>query len=71
MDEIVNLIVEHNCLTDEIIEREATEQELAQRAADDAAHAAAKAEAEAKEAARQALLDRLGITADEARLLLG
>jgi hypothetical protein len=32
---------------------------------------AAIAEAEAKEAARQALLDKLGITADEAKLLLG
>jgi hypothetical protein len=30
-----------------------------------------QAEATAKEAARQALLDKLGITADEARLLLG
>jgi hypothetical protein len=29
-----------------------------------------QAEATAKEAARQALLDKLGITADEARLLL-
>jgi hypothetical protein len=28
-------------------------------------------EAEVKEAARQALLDKLGITADEAKLLLG
>ena len=32
---------------------------------------ALKAEAEAKEAARQAILDRLGLTADEAKLLLG
>jgi hypothetical protein len=32
---------------------------------------AAIAEAEAAEAARQALLDKLGITADEAKLLLG
>jgi hypothetical protein len=30
-----------------------------------------KAEAEAKEVARQAILDRLGLTADEAKLLLG
>jgi hypothetical protein len=30
-----------------------------------------KAEAEAKEAARQEILDRLGLTADEAKLLLG
>ena len=47
-------------------------------AAMEAAIAAAEAEAErvtaelaAKEAARQALLDKLGITADEAKLLLG
>jgi hypothetical protein len=33
--------------------------------------AAEAAEAAAKEAARQALLDKLGITADEAKLLLG
>jgi len=33
--------------------------------------AAAKAEAEAKAAARQAIFDRLGITADEAAILLG
>lgn len=33
--------------------------------------AAAEAEATAKAAARTALLDRLGITADEAALLLG
>ena len=30
-----------------------------------------KAESEAKEAARQAIFDRLGLTADEAKLLLG
>lgn len=30
-----------------------------------------QAEAEAKEAQRQAILDRLGITADEAKLILG
>lgn len=39
-------------------------------AADKAAAEAAAAEAAAKEAARQALLDKLGITADEAKLLL-
>ena len=33
--------------------------------------AAQQAEAEAKAAAREALFDRLGITADEAALLLG
>jgi hypothetical protein len=35
------------------------------------AELAVKAETKAKEAARQALLDKLGITADEAKLLLG
>jgi hypothetical protein len=61
----------HNVETGEIIEREMNREELAQREADKAkaeAQALAKAEAEAK---RQALLDKLGITADEARLLLG
>ena len=33
--------------------------------------AAQKAEAEAKEAQRQAILDRLGITSEEAKILLG
>lgn len=32
---------------------------------------AEKAEAEVKAAARQAILDRLGLTADEAKLILG
>lgn len=35
------------------------------------AYATYKIEAEAKEAQRQAILDRLGLTADEAKLILG
>lgn len=65
------IILEHNVETGEVIEREATAAELAQAAKDKAAAEARAAEAEAKEATRQALLDRLGITADEAKLLLG
>ena len=61
--------------TGEVIERDFTKAELEQRKKDqqeDAAAAAAKqAAAETKAAARQAILDRLGLTADEARLLLG
>jgi hypothetical protein len=54
-----------------IIEREMTAAELAEaEAAKAATEAALVAEAE-REAARQALLDKLGITADEAKLLLG
>ena len=64
-----------NCETGEVIERELNDEELAQQAIDEANAQAAKlasqAEAEAKEAARQAILDRLGLTADEAKLLLG
>jgi hypothetical protein len=61
----------HNVETDEIIDREMTAAELKIAEADQAAQAAAKAEAEAKETQRQAILDRLGLTADEAKLLLG
>ena len=64
-------ILEHNIQTGEVIERDMNAEELAKWEADKAkaeAEAAAKAEAEAK---RQALLAKLGITADEAKLLLG
>jgi hypothetical protein len=61
----------HNLETDEIIDREMTAAEYKVYQADQAAQAIQQAEAEAKEAARQAILDRLGLTADEAKLLLG
>jgi hypothetical protein len=60
-----------NCETGEEIVRDATPEEIAQKEIDAANEAARKAEAEAKAAEKQALLDRLGITADEAKLLLG
>ena len=55
----------------EFVTREMNDDEFAQFELDQAKLAAEKAEAEAKEAARQAILDRLGLTADEAKLLLG
>jgi hypothetical protein len=61
----------HNIETDEIIEREMTDAEFAKYEADKAEYAIEQAEAEAKESARQALLTKLGITAEEAQLLLG
>ena len=61
----------HNVETNEVIDREMNDTEFAQYEADKAAELAAQAEIEAKEAARQAILDRLGLTADEAKLLLG
>lgn len=64
---------EFNIITGEeiITEREETSQEKAQREAFEAAQAARQAEEAAKAAARQALLNKLGITEEEARLLLG
>jgi len=65
------MIIEHNVTTGEITEREATAEELAQFAAD-AAKAQEEAEAQAQKASdKAALLEKLGITEDEARLLLG
>ena len=60
----------HNTETDEIIDREMNDAEFAQYEKDQAQSAARQAEAEAKAQAKAELLERLGITADEARLLL-
>jgi len=66
--------IEVNCETGEVTERPLTTEELAQREAVAEAIAAAQAEAEVKAAAdaeaKAALLTKLGITADEAKLLL-
>ena len=65
------IVIIHNVETNEIVEREMNDKELAIWEADKEAAATqdeVKAEAEAK---RQALLDKLGITEEEARLLLG
>jgi hypothetical protein len=61
----------HNIETDEIIDREMNDAEFAKYEADQAQQAIVKAEAEARETQRQVILDRLGLTADEAKLLLG
>ena len=61
----------HNVLTGEIITRDFNAAELAQAKLD---QAQAKLDAQAlatKQAARQAVLDKLGLTADEAAALLG
>jgi hypothetical protein len=61
----------HDISTNEIIDREMTDLEFAQYDADQAALANRLAEMQAKESERQAILDRLGLTADEAKLILG
>jgi hypothetical protein len=61
----------HNTETDEVIDREMTVAEFKIYEADKAAQAAALAEAEAKETTKAAILDRLGLTADELKTILG
>lgn len=61
----------HNVETDEVIDREMNDAEFEQYEANQAIAQAAQAEATAKAQAKDALLDRLGITADEAAILLG
>ena len=60
----------HDLATDEVIDREMNDAEFAQYEADQAAAAAQAAVEEAKAAEKEALLAKLGITADEAKLLL-
>ena len=67
--------IEHDAITGEVKEIELSAAEIKQlekqyaqaKAKDDAE----KAEAEAKVAEKQAIADRLGLTADELKLLLG
>jgi hypothetical protein len=61
----------HNIETNEIIDREMNDEEFAQYEIDKANYEAKQAEAEAKATQKAALLERLGITEAEARLLLG
>jgi hypothetical protein len=60
-----------NCETGEIVERELNKAEKDQQKIDEAAEIARKAEAEAKETAKAEILDRLGLTADELKTILG
>lgn len=60
----------HNISTDEVIDREMNDEEFAQYQTDQTAQAVAQAEAGAKATARQALLAQLGITEEQAKLLL-
>jgi hypothetical protein len=61
----------HDLSNDEVIDREMNDEEFAQYEADQIAIAAKAAADAAKAAEKAALLERLGITADEAKLLLG
>lgn len=60
----------HDVETGEVIEREMNDVELAQWQADQAKALQEKTEKETKAAEKAAVLERLGISADEAALLL-
>lgn len=61
----------HNLETNEIIDREMNDEEFAVFQAEQEANAQAEAKAKAQSEAKAALLERLGITEEEAKLLLG
>ena len=67
--------IEVNCATGEVVERELTDLEIEQREADAATFLEQKAEDERaaaeKAALRDAVLTKLGLTADEVAALLG
>jgi hypothetical protein len=67
----MNEITVYDCATGETITREMTDAELSNLENVQTGASQEKAEAEAKAAQKAALLERLGITEDEERLLLG
>jgi hypothetical protein len=60
----------HDISNDELIDREMTDEEYALFLADQELQLVEKAKIEKAEADKAALLEKLGITADEAKLLL-
>lgn len=65
------MVREHNTETNEIIDREMTDAEYTSYQEGQAAQIAIKSEVKAKEVQRQAILNRLGLTSEEAKILLG
>jgi hypothetical protein len=61
----------HDSQTNEVIDRQMNDDEFAQYELNQTEQSAKQAEAEAKAIAKAAILDRLGLTADEAKLILG
>lgn len=61
----------HDLETNEIIDREMTDEEFQRHEANQVIEVAKQNEIKLRDAQKQAILDRLGLTADEAKLLLG
>jgi hypothetical protein len=64
------IVIIHNAETNEVVEREMTSAEFSVYEADQAAQLVKQAEAEAKATAKAELLEQLGITEEQAKLLL-
>jgi hypothetical protein len=64
-----------NCETGEVVERELNKAEKDQQKSDEVliaeAHAKAEAKAQAEAEAKKVILDRIGLTADELKTILG
>jgi hypothetical protein len=60
----------HDIATNQVVDREMTDDEFSQYQASQAASAEREAEFKSKEIAKASLLNKLGITAEEAALLL-
>ena len=65
------MVREHNLETGEVIDREMTNEEYEKHLANIKANEESEANLQAQAAAKAALLERLGITEEEAKLLLG
>jgi len=61
----------HDAQTDQIVDREMTTVEFKQYEKDQKETLNRKAEADAKALAKQVILDRIGLTADELKTILG
>jgi hypothetical protein len=61
----------HDLELNEVIDRQMNDDEFAQYQTDKANADASKIEADAKETAKAAILDRIGLTADELKMILG
>jgi inosine/xanthosine triphosphate pyrophosphatase family protein len=68
---MANKITAHNIETGEVVVRDLTKSEIDQVKIDKAEEATLKASAEAKATAKAAILDRIGLTADELKTILG
>lgn len=64
-------VLEIDCITNTVIEREQTTAEKTQAVKDKTEAEAQTQAVKAKTAARQAVLDKLGLTSDEAAALFG